>query len=112
MRRRHRRVRSDWKGCKCPSGTKKVSTCTVRSDGKRICPGRGWGCLGVGPSQKGKPSPRFLAAICGGAEPPPRLGPGRKPPPRLPPGKAIKRLGPGKAGPISLPQMTTIQVAE
>lgn len=103
MRRRHRRVRSDWKGCRCPAGSKKVSTCTTTKSGKKVCPGRGWGCLGIGPSQKGKPSPRFLAALCGPGEPP-RL-PGGPKTPRLAPGRASKRLGPGKAGPVVLPQM-------
>ena len=65
-RRKHRKVKgvpAGWKGCHCPPGSKRVSTCTTRY-GRKVCRGRGWGCLGVGPSQKGKASPRFVKAVC------------------------------------------------
>lgn len=73
-RRKHRRVRPNWAGCHCPEGTRKVSTCSGKS--KKACRGRGWGCLGVGRSQKGKSAPRFFAAVCDvrpKALPPPRM---------------------------------------
>lgn len=79
-RRKHRRVRKSWAGCRCPKGSKRVNTYRM-VDGKRMKVGRGWGCLGVGPSQKGKPSPRFVKALCGGRE----LPPGPSEPKRLPP---------------------------
>jgi hypothetical protein len=88
-RRKHRKVAGappGWKGCKCPKGSRKVTTCTTTPGGKKLCRGRGWGCLGVGPSQLGKPSPRFIAALCSSGTPPaggrepPKLPPPRKPP--------------------------------
>ncbi len=62
-KRKHRRVRKSWEGCGCPKGTKKVTTCSIKN-GKKVCRGRGWGCLGVGKSKTGKPTPRFFAAVC------------------------------------------------
>jgi len=63
-RRKHRRVRKDWKGCRCPEGAKKVSTCSVTPTGEKVCRGRGWGCIGERVSKKGKRYPGFVAAIC------------------------------------------------
>lgn len=91
-RRKHRKVKGappGWKGCRCPKGSRKVSTCTTRN-GKKLCRGRGWGCLGVGPSQLGKPSPRFIKALC--EQPPelPKKAPApRRPPPYSPPGPIV-----------------------
>jgi len=63
-KRKHRRVRTSWAGCKCPKGTKKVATCTMTKNGRKVCRGRGWGCLGTGKTKKGKTVPRFKAAVC------------------------------------------------
>lgn len=49
-KRRHRRVRADWKGCGCPEGTKKVPT-----KGR----GRGWACM-----RSTNRGGRFVAAVC------------------------------------------------
>lgn len=91
-RRKHRKVKGvpkGWKGCKCPSGATKVSTCTTKN-GKKLCRGRGWGCLGIGPSQRGKSSPRFVKAICPDSEPK-----------ALPAGPTPKLLGPGTSDILS-----------
>ena len=65
-KRKHRRVRSSWQGCGCPEGAKKVTTC---STGGKVCRGRGWGCLGVGRTAKGRPIPRWVAAVCSSEAP-------------------------------------------
>lgn len=49
-RRKHRRVRSDWSGCKCPEGSEYRHTPRVT---------RGWTCLK--PTKRG---PRFVRAVC------------------------------------------------
>lgn len=80
-RRKHRRVRKSWAGCRCPKGSRRVDTFRMMN-GKRVKVGRGWGCLGVGPSQKGKPSPRFVKAECGEEPVPKPRKPKLLPPPR------------------------------
>lgn len=93
-RRKHRKskgVPAGWKGCRCPTGSRKVSTCTTRAGVKQKCKGRGWGCLGIGPSQKGKPSPRFLAALC-------------------PTGDATRLVSPPSPSPVSPRPYTRIEV--
>ena len=62
-RRKHRRKYSKEATCGCPPGTKQVDTCSTKR-GTRVCRGRGFGCLGVGTSKKGKPTPRWFPMVC------------------------------------------------
>jgi hypothetical protein len=63
MRRKHRRKYSTDATCGCPPGTKKVDTCSTKR-GTKVCRGRGFGCLGIGTSKRGKPTPRWFPMSC------------------------------------------------
>ena len=64
MPRRHRRVHHPETACKCPEGTKKVSTCKPSGLLGTVCKGRKWGCIGMRPTKKGRMSPRFVPMVC------------------------------------------------
>ena len=109
-RRKHRKskgVPAGWKGCRCPAGSRKVSTCTTRAGVKQKCKGRGWGCLGIGPSQKGKPSPRFLAALCPTGDAPKLTPPSPSPVSPRPYTRIEVKVGPGRRSGGSTTAITT-----
>lgn len=61
-RRPHRRVHHPQTPCKCPEGTKKVSTCSKSTN---VCKGRRYGCIGMVQSPvTGRLSPRFVPMVC------------------------------------------------
>lgn len=65
-RRPHRRVHNPRTSCKCPPGSKTISTCKTGETGEAKCRGRRVSCIAqVAVPGYAKPLPRFVPLDCG-----------------------------------------------